>query len=200
MTDTVFTSKSREDAAAGLSILDRERGVVDTISERPWQTDTCIGNWHYHKKIYEENRYKTPKFVVDLLVDIVSRNGNLMLNVPLPNNGMPDEKELKVIEGITQWMAVNREAIHGTRPWKIFGASPGRGAEGGPRTALPGERPQGFHRPGCPLHHQGFHTLHVLHGLACPEFRRRARERNRDRGARHHEHACGGKYREGGAP
>jgi alpha-L-fucosidase len=123
-TDAVFTSKNREDAAAGISILDRERSVVDGINPLPWQTDTCIGNWHYHKKIYDENRYKTPKFVIDMLVDIVSRNGNLMLNVPLPNDGMPDDKELKVIEGITAWMAVNGDAIYATRPWKIFGAGP----------------------------------------------------------------------------
>jgi alpha-L-fucosidase len=86
-TDAVFTSKNREDAAAGISILDRERSVVGGINPQPWQTDTCIGNWHYHKKIYDEDRYKTPKFVIDMLVDIVSRNGNLMLNVPLPNDG-----------------------------------------------------------------------------------------------------------------
>ncbi|MEO7414967.1 MAG: alpha-L-fucosidase [Opitutaceae bacterium] len=134
-TDTVFTSKSREDAAAGLSILDRERGVVDTISPRPWQTDTCIGNWHYHKKIYAEDGYKTPKFVVDMLVDIVSRNGNLMLNVPLPNSGMPDDKELKVIDGIARWMAVNSEGIYATRPWKIFGAGPAAELK-----AAPGQR------------------------------------------------------------
>jgi len=124
VTDAVFTSKSRRDAAAGICILDRERGVADSISPAPWQTDTCIGNWHYHKLIYEEDRYKTPKFVVDMLVDIVSRNGNLLLNVPLPNNGMPDDKELKVIDGITKWMTVNSEGIHSTRPYRISGDGP----------------------------------------------------------------------------
>ena len=60
-----------------------------------------------------------------MLVDIVSRNGNLLLNFPLPNNGMPDDKELAILESITAWMAVNSEGIHATRPWKIFGAGPG---------------------------------------------------------------------------
>jgi alpha-L-fucosidase len=60
-----------------------------------------------------------------MLVDIVSRNGNLLLNFPLPNNGMPDAKELAIMESITAWMAVNSEAIYATRPWKIFGAGPG---------------------------------------------------------------------------
>jgi alpha-L-fucosidase len=63
--------------------------------------------------------------VVDLLVDIVSRNGNLLLNFPLPASGMLDLEELNVLAGITAWMKVNSEGIHGTRPWKIFGEGPG---------------------------------------------------------------------------
>jgi alpha-L-fucosidase len=97
-----------------------ERGVVDAIWPTAWQTDTCIGNWHYKRDI----RYKTPKTVVDLLVDIVSRNGNLLLNVPLPNSGRPDDRELSVVADLTKWMGVNSEAIYGTRPWKLFGEGP----------------------------------------------------------------------------
>ena len=55
-----------------------------------WQTDTCIGSWHYRRGI----TYKTPKIVIDMLCDFVSRNGNLMLNIPLPNSGEPDEQKL----------------------------------------------------------------------------------------------------------
>ena len=47
-----------------------------------------------------------------------------MLNFPLPNSGMPDAEELKILEEITQWMAVNSEGIYATRPWKIFGEGP----------------------------------------------------------------------------
>jgi len=119
--EAIYTSKSRPDAEAGMCLLDVERGVVDSIWPRSWQTDTCIGNWHYDTRA----RYKTPKRVIDMLVDIVSRNGNLLLNFPLPNNGMPDAKELAILESITAWMAVNSEAIYATRPWKIFGAGPG---------------------------------------------------------------------------
>ncbi len=119
--DAIYNSKSRADAATGMCVLDVERGVVDGIWPRPWQTDTCVGNWHYDTRA----RYKTPKSVVDMLVDIVSRNGNLLLNFPLPNNGMLDAKELAILESITAWMAVNSEAIHSTRPWKIFGTGPG---------------------------------------------------------------------------
>ena len=70
-------------------MLDFERGVAGGISPNPWQTDTCIGTWHYNKR----HKYKTPKLVIDLLVDIVSRNGNLMLNFPLPNSGELDSRK-----------------------------------------------------------------------------------------------------------
>jgi alpha-L-fucosidase len=115
--EAVYTSKHPEDSAAGLCVLDRERGVLEEIWPYPWQTDTCIGDWHYKRDI----EYKSAKTVVDMLVDIVSKNGNLMLNFPLPNSGMLDGRELKTLSGITDWMAVNSEAIHGTRPWKISG-------------------------------------------------------------------------------
>jgi alpha-L-fucosidase len=123
----LFTSKTALDCAQGTCALDIERGVANEILAQPWQTDTCIGNWHYKKGI----KYKTPKTVIDLLCDIVSRNGNLMLNFPLPNSGMLDDEELKVLDGITRWMAVNSEGIYGTRPWKIAGnaappAAPGQ--------------------------------------------------------------------------
>jgi alpha-L-fucosidase len=59
-----------------------------------------------------------------MLVDIVSRNGNLLLNFPLPNSGMPDPEEMKILDEITRWMAVNGEGIYATRPWKMFGDGP----------------------------------------------------------------------------
>jgi alpha-L-fucosidase len=124
----VYFSKREEDSASGICVLDRERGVLDNILPRPWQSDTCIGNWHYKRGM----RYKTPKMVIDMLCDIVSKNGNLMLNVPLPASGMPDMEELQVVDGITRWMAVNGEGIHGSRPWKKYGeGSPVQSAEQG---------------------------------------------------------------------
>ncbi len=115
--EAVYTSKRPEDSQVGTCVFDKERGVVEGIWPRPWQLCTCVGKWHYDR----EAVYKTPKRVIDMLVDIVSRNGNLLLNFPLPNSGMLDAQELKILEAITQWMSVNGEAIHGTRPWKIFG-------------------------------------------------------------------------------
>jgi alpha-L-fucosidase len=122
ITQAVYTSKRAEDSQVGTCVFDVERGVVDSIWPRPWQTDTCIGDWHYNRQMI--GHYKTPKTVVDMLVDIVSRNGNLMLNFPLPASGMLDSDELNTLDGITKWMAVNSEGIYATRPWKIFGESP----------------------------------------------------------------------------
>jgi alpha-L-fucosidase len=62
--------------------------------------------------------------VIDLLTDIVSKNGNLLLNFPLPNSGELDFEEMEVLEGITAWMQINSEGIYATRPWKIYGEGP----------------------------------------------------------------------------
>lgn len=119
-TQAVYNSKRPEDCATGTCVLDVERGVVDKIWPTAWQTDTCVGDWHYKRNI----KYKSPKTVVDLLVDIVSRNGNLLLNFPLPASGMLDSDELQIVSEITKWMAVNSEGIYSTRPWKIYGDGP----------------------------------------------------------------------------
>jgi alpha-L-fucosidase len=118
--EAVYANKGKTDCVHGTCVLDLERGVVDRIWDEPWQTDTCIGHWHYDR----EAKYKTPKLIIDMLVDIVSRNGNLLLNFPLPSNGMLDDEELKILDEITRWMAVNSEAIYGTRPWTTFGSGP----------------------------------------------------------------------------
>ncbi len=133
----VWANKGKTDCVHGTCLLDLERGVVDRIWDDPWQTDTCVGNWHYDK----EAKYKSPKIVLDMLVNIVSRNGNLLLNFPLPNNGMLDPEELKIVGEITSWMKVNSEGIYGTRPWKTYGDGPSM-----PVTAAA--------RPGGSSHHQ----------------------------------------------
>jgi alpha-L-fucosidase len=119
-TEGVYFSKAKDDCAIGTCVLDRERGVSDGIWPVPWQTDTCVGQWHYKEGV----QYKTAKQVIDLLVDIVSKNGNLLLNFPLPASGELDSEELKTLNGITEWMNVNGEGIFSTRPWKVFGEGP----------------------------------------------------------------------------
>ena len=118
--ESIYNSKRHEDCAVGTCVLDLERGIVDKIWPDPWQTDTCIGAWHYKKGI----QYKTPKIVIDMLTDIVSRNGNLLLNFPLPGSGELDADERKILAEITAWMNVNSEGIYGSRPWKVYGEGP----------------------------------------------------------------------------
>ncbi len=102
-------------------VLDYERSSSDRIARHPWQTDTCIGQWHYRRSIYENHQYKTPAQVVRMLVDIVAKNGNLLLSVPLRGDGTIDPDERSFLEGMAAWMAVNSESIFATRPWKIAG-------------------------------------------------------------------------------
>jgi alpha-L-fucosidase len=118
--EAVYFSKTASDSAQGICALDRERGVLDGIAKDPWQTDTCIGDWHYKRGA----KYKTAKTVVDLMVDIVSKNGNLLLNFPLPNSGELDPEERQVLADLTAWMQVNSEGIHATKPWVIYGEGP----------------------------------------------------------------------------
>jgi alpha-L-fucosidase len=105
-------------------VWDIERGSANEIQPYPWQTDTCLGNWHYDRSLYNRNGYKSAKTVIQSLVNIVSKNGNLLLNVPVRGDGTIDEKELAVVEGIAAWMDVNKECIFGTHPWKVFGEGP----------------------------------------------------------------------------
>ena len=103
---------------------DVERGAPNEIVPEPWQTCNCIGGWHYNTGIYERGGYKSAADVIKQLVDIVSKNGNLLLSVPLRADGTYDEKEAAVLDGIEAWMNVNKESIFGTRPWVKFGEGP----------------------------------------------------------------------------
>ena len=105
-------------------VWDVERGAPNKIIERPWQCCNCIGDWHYNQGVYERNGYKSAATVAKLLVDIVSKNGNMLLSVPLRADGTPDEKELAIMKEFGAWMKVNSEGIVKTRPWQIFGEGP----------------------------------------------------------------------------
>ena len=120
----VINGKILDENQRKAMVWDIERGQANEIQPLPWQTDTCIGDWHYNRDIYNGDRYKTSKTVIQTLVDIVSKNGNLMLNIPVRGDGTIDEKERKIVEGIGAWMKLNSESIYGTRPWKIFGEGP----------------------------------------------------------------------------
>ena len=101
-------------------VRDFERGSMDNIYQLPWQTDTSIGDWFY--KTGQE--YMTSKEVIQLLVDVVSKNGNLLLNVVQTPEGDLEQDVLDILEGIAVWIKDNGEAIYGSRPWKIYGEGP----------------------------------------------------------------------------
>lgn len=108
----------------GAAVLDIERGRSNDILPLPWQTDTCIGDWHYNIDVLEKHRYKSAKTVIQMLADIVSKNGNLMLNIPVKGDGTIDSDEMKVVTDLATWFPANGEAIYGTRPFKVSGEGP----------------------------------------------------------------------------
>ncbi len=106
----------------GTVIYDLERGKLPGIHELPWQTDTSIGknSWGY----VTNWQSKTTNELVDDLVDIVSKNGNLLLNVgPKADGTIPDDQKL-VLKEMGNWLAINGEAIYKTSPWKTYGEGP----------------------------------------------------------------------------
>ena len=109
-------------------VRDFERGQQDHIVADHWQTDTSISNasWGY----IEHDTFKTPEFLVHQLVDIVSKNGNLLLNFgPRSDGTIPDEVRATLLD-MGAWLKVNGEAIYATTPWKTFGEGPTQVAAG----------------------------------------------------------------------
>ena len=117
----VTMGKILNDSQKEALLWDVERGIPDRPQAKYWQTCTCIGDWHYN---INNTNYKSAELVVSMLVDIVSKNGNLLLSIPIRGNGTIDDKERNVLAGIKAWMDVNSESIYGTRPWKSFGEGP----------------------------------------------------------------------------
>jgi alpha-L-fucosidase len=122
--EAVLFGKMLSESQQKCIVRDIERGASNKIEEQPWETDTCIGNWHYDRSLYDKNRYKSAKTVIQMLCDIVSKNGDLLLNIPVRGDGSIDDKEQAILASIGAWMDVNKEAIFGTRPWKVFGEGP----------------------------------------------------------------------------
>ncbi len=113
----VYLHKDKREAYHRIGVLDFERSTDKEIRERPWQTDTCLGNWFYDVRAV----YKTARQVTDLLVDVVSKNGNLLLNIPQKPDGTLDRECSFILDGISRFMAVNGEGIHDTRPYVVSG-------------------------------------------------------------------------------
>ncbi|MDR3527976.1 MAG: alpha-L-fucosidase [Rhizomicrobium sp.] len=122
--EAVINTKSLPPERRAAVVEDVERGFRAEVQPHPWQTDTCIGEWHYNRALYERNGYKSAASVIHRLCDVVAKNGNLLVSVPVRGDGTIDEKEQAIVEGIGSWMGRFSEAIYGTRPWKRAGEGP----------------------------------------------------------------------------
>ena len=116
----VYNQKGRDEQLRSIGVLDIERSQEPGIVPFAWQTDTCVGEWFYNDKAV----YKTPRHVIDLLIDIVAKNGNLLLNIPQLPDGTIDEECTYLLDQLARWSAVCGEGIFGTRPFRIAGEGP----------------------------------------------------------------------------
>jgi len=126
--EAVLNIKNVPDRLAKAVVADYERGLTSGIMPYAWQSETCIGEWHYRRSLFdgpgEFGGYLPPRDAIHWLVDTVSKNGTFILNVPGKPDGTIDRKEMAVLDEIAAWLKVNGEAIFETRPWTIYGEGP----------------------------------------------------------------------------
>ena len=114
---------------AGIAVYDVERGQTDRIRGLFWQSDTSMSenSWGY----ISGHRYKSASDILNCLIDVVSKNGTLLLNTgPMPDGTIP-LPEQEILRKLGNWLKLNGEAIYGTHAWKVYGEGPTK-VKGGP--------------------------------------------------------------------
>ncbi len=122
--DVVLTGKLLSAFQREAMVEDIERGFSDRLRDQPWQTCTCIGDWHYNRARFDNKSYVPARAVLQRLADVVSKNGNLLLSVPMRGDGTIDSEEERIVDAIGGWLRTNGGAIYGSRPWRIYGEGP----------------------------------------------------------------------------
>jgi alpha-L-fucosidase len=115
-TEAVYNCKQKSE---GRWVEDLERGIMPKIDPYPWQTDTSIGDWFYDRNV----KFRPVSWVIHMLVDNVSKNGNLLLNVVQRPDGSLDAEVEQMLGQLADWIAIHGEAIYGSRPWLVYGES-----------------------------------------------------------------------------
>lgn len=119
----------KHDAMAfGSGIIEMERGGFAEIQPFTWQTDTAIArnSWGYTEQL----DYKSAKEIIHTLIDVVSKNGNLLLNIGPKGDGSIPKKDQEILRKIGDWLQINGQAIYGSRAWRQFGEGPTQPASG----------------------------------------------------------------------
>ena len=112
-----YLQKNRGREIYSVGVLDMERSVLTEANADPWNTDTCIGNWFYDLSV----EYKQPALIIEMLADIVAKNGSLMLSIPQRPDGTLDEQEKYILKQLGGWFRLNGEGVYGTRPRAVCG-------------------------------------------------------------------------------
>ena len=126
----VVNCKNLPDDQRAAVVEDVERGYRSEVVPHPWQTDTCIGDWHYNRERFLQKSYMPADAVVHRLCDVVAKNGCLLLSIPVRGDGTIDEEERKIVEGVGTWTQRYGEAIFASRPWRLSGEGPTQVASG----------------------------------------------------------------------
>jgi alpha-L-fucosidase len=127
----VYNQKDRRPEVYQVGVLDIEKSQLPDIRPEPWQTDTCIGNWFYDAR----QEFKKPGHIIEMLIDIISKNGTMLLNILQRPDGSIDEETGYILQELASWFALCGDAVHGTRPWV-------RSGEGDSRVLIEGFKEQ----------------------------------------------------------